>query len=166
LGSIGLRHARLLKTHFNNHDLYAFRSNKNSKKNQLGINEVYDIGEIDKINPDIAFITNPTSKHIFDALFCAKKGMKLFIEKPLSNNEKNIQELIRIIKERDLVTYVTYNLRFHPAIVWLKNYNKKTPLERMANTDEIASATLFLASDAASYITGTTFMVDGGWTSI
>ncbi len=47
---------------------------------------------------------------------------------------------------------------------FVKNYGKKTCLKRMAQAEEIAAATLFLASDAASYITGTAFMVDGGLT--
>lgn len=50
--------------------------------------------------------------------------------------------------------------------IFVKNYEKITPLKRMGKTEEIATAVLFLSSDAASYITGSTFMVDGGWTAI
>ena len=50
--------------------------------------------------------------------------------------------------------------------VFVKHYSKKTPLKRLGLAEEVASTALFLASDAASYITGSTVMVDGGWVSI
>jgi NAD(P)-dependent dehydrogenase (short-subunit alcohol dehydrogenase family) len=50
--------------------------------------------------------------------------------------------------------------------LFMERYNRRTALKRMGRPEEMAAATLFLASDAASYITGTTFMVDGGWTCI
>ena len=39
------------------------------------------------------------------------------------------------------------------------------PLRRFAEMSEIASAVVFLASDAASMVTGTSLLVDGGWTA-
>ena len=44
-----------------------------------------------------------------------------------------------------------------------KEYEKKTPLKRLAKEEDIKGISVFLASDASSYITGQCIMVDGGW---
>ena len=50
-----------------------------------------------------------------------------------------------------------------------KEFKRETlnniPLGRFADMSEIASSVVFLASDAASMITGTSLLVDGGWTA-
>ena len=43
-----------------------------------------------------------------------------------------------------------------------KAEENKIPMHRIGEPNEIAKVALFLASDAASYITGTTIYVDGG----
>ncbi len=49
---------------------------------------------------------------------------------------------------------------------FVQQYSHKSPLKRMGKPDEIASVILFLASEAASFVTGATIMVDGGWTAV
>jgi NAD(P)-dependent dehydrogenase (short-subunit alcohol dehydrogenase family) len=50
--------------------------------------------------------------------------------------------------------------------IFVEQYSNKTPLKRLGRAEEVASTALFLASDAASYITGATIVVDGGWTAL
>lgn len=48
---------------------------------------------------------------------------------------------------------------------FLSNYNKHTPLGRMADEIDMKGPIVFMASEASRYITGHNLMVDGGWTS-
>ena len=45
----------------------------------------------------------------------------------------------------------------------IDSWASQTPMRRMAKADEIGAAVAFLASNRASYITGVTLPVDGGW---
>jgi len=49
---------------------------------------------------------------------------------------------------------------------FIKNYQKKVPLKRLGDPEEVGNVVTFLASDASSYITGVNVLVDGGWSII
>lgn len=49
---------------------------------------------------------------------------------------------------------------------WSRAYADKGALRRWAQPGEMAGAAVFLASDAASFVTGSVLLVDGGWTAV
>ncbi|MEQ8534849.1 MAG: SDR family oxidoreductase, partial [Imperialibacter sp.] len=46
---------------------------------------------------------------------------------------------------------------------FVKRYESRTPLGRMAIEDDFRGAIAYLASDMAAYVTGQVLRVDGGW---
>ena len=47
--------------------------------------------------------------------------------------------------------------------LFIKRYESRTPLERMANPQDLKGAMAFLASDLSEYVTGHVLEVNGGW---
>jgi NAD(P)-dependent dehydrogenase (short-subunit alcohol dehydrogenase family) len=58
---------------------------------------------------------------------------------------------------------LTNVIRSGGGAIKVEEYERRTPLGRIAETYEIADAVTFLASRRAAYITGETLVVDGGW---
>ncbi|MBV8354656.1 MAG: SDR family oxidoreductase, partial [Candidatus Eremiobacteraeota bacterium] len=61
-------------------------------------------------------------------------------------------------------TALTAPIKARPEIY--EKYAAHTVLGRWGTIHEVGAAVAFLASDAASYISGTWFLIDGGWTAI
>jgi 3-oxoacyl-[acyl-carrier protein] reductase len=57
---------------------------------------------------------------------------------------------------------LTEAIQMHRGAAFIKNMEDAIPLGRLGSPRDVANAFLFLASDDASYITGTTIIVDGG----
>jgi NAD(P)-dependent dehydrogenase (short-subunit alcohol dehydrogenase family) len=61
-------------------------------------------------------------------------------------------------------TPLTNQIKAHPD--WYRAYAERSALGRWASADEMAGPVVFLASDAASFVTGSLLFADGGWTAV
>ena len=135
LGAIGQRHARnLRRLHGKNIDLLAYRASGHNHvltdrleirkggnlERDLNIKTFSKYGKALDQKPDAVIISNPSSLHLRFALRAAQKGCHLFIEKPLSNDLKGVDSLIKVIKKKKLISLVGYQLRFHPLLLYVK----------------------------------------------
>lgn len=150
LGSIGQRHLRNLKSLLNNNvDIYALRSkysnnlvidSGNAKRvksleEYYGIKTFHNVEEAFNIQPEIVFITNPSSLHIPIALKAAKYKCNLFIEKPLSSSMENIDLLRKIVKDNNLFAAVGYQSKFNPSHKVIKEIINSNELGKVIDAE-------------------------------
>lgn len=133
MGSIGQRHIQNAKKIFKNSNFFALRKTnhnniiesaklkrKEDLKKYYSLKKIFKSSESIKINPFITFICNPTSLHTDTAIEFASRGSHIFIEKPIGVNKNKIKKLKKILKRKKLCSFIGYQFRFHPAIIYLK----------------------------------------------
>ena len=130
-GSIGKRHfENLIKLGYS--DIIICTKNPQTKKIvKKGIKVVNSLNLAIKENPDVSIICNETSLHISTAIKLAKNNSHLFIEKPLSNSLKNSSELLKLVKQKKLLTMIGCNMRFHDGIKKIKKLLEKNEIGRV-----------------------------------
>ena len=122
-GSIGRRHVRCLK---------------NCGRAVLGICEIndtlrhevaaqYGVAEVFANLPDAlerpwtaAVVATPAHTHIPIALELAKQNIHLLIEKPLATQPAGVDDLVRLVEQRELCAGVAYVWRAHPGLAAMR----------------------------------------------
>lgn len=149
LGSIGQRHVRLLKEIDPDVEIDVYRKRKLgilinddlSVEHNVDLESYYDIHALYNLEAalknyyDAVFITNPISFHIEYAQEIANSGHNIFIEKPLGNTLKGTNQLLKTIESKKLTSFVGYQMRFHPALIKLRDIIKKHVLGHVISAD-------------------------------
>lgn len=120
LGSIAQKHIDAINKIDQSTSIYALRSNTNSKS-FTNIIDLYNLTEVPN-DIDFILISNPTSLHSKTILKVIDFNKPLFIEKPVFDSIINNEEIVRLIEKKNIKTYVGCNLRFHPALNFIKTY--------------------------------------------
>ncbi|MBI4992207.1 MAG: Gfo/Idh/MocA family oxidoreductase [Candidatus Harrisonbacteria bacterium] len=130
IGSMGQRHFRNLNGL--RQEIALFRSKQTTtpfiekffeeqRKKGLLIPLFYDLElALTSFRPDAVVVANPNSLHMPISLAGARAGCHLFIEKPVSHTMDQMDELTELLKKKNLIAMVGYNLRFHPLLQLMK----------------------------------------------
>ena len=125
LGSIGRRHIGIINNIFPDVNIVLLRHKKCSEKEygSLRINQcVTTLNDAIKTKPQAAIIANPATKHVEIAKYLAYNGIDILVEKPISTNSKDAEELVKICEKNNVILMVAYNLRFLPSLMHFKQY--------------------------------------------
>jgi NAD(P)-dependent dehydrogenase (short-subunit alcohol dehydrogenase family) len=96
--------------------------------------------------------------------YCASKGAVAQLTKAMAVELAPYGVTVNAVAPTFLETAMTRpmferNPAFHEEVL------RRIPMGRLGRPEEVAAAVVYLASDGAALVTGTTLMVDGGWTA-
>lgn len=123
LGSIGQRHLRnLMQIGF--FEFYALRKRNHPLPEEfscIDIKVINEINEIAEIKPNLCIIAAPPSFQQEVLPVVVNNGINFFIEKPIGVDITSLEKLTPIINQKNIISMVGFNLRFHPLFFKLKD---------------------------------------------
>ena len=77
-------------------------------------NRFTDLGKLLELKPEIVFVSSPTETHFEIVMECLKAGTNVYVDKPLSYNLSEAEEMTALAEEQGLLLAVGFNRRFVP----------------------------------------------------
>jgi glucose 1-dehydrogenase len=107
---------------------------------------------ISSVHEDLPMPTN--------APYCAAKGGLRMLMRTIAVELAPHKITVNNIGPGAIDTPMDAPLKQHPEL--MKDLLAEIPLGRMGQPEEVAELAVYLASDAAAYVTGETYFIDGG----
>jgi NAD(P)-dependent dehydrogenase (short-subunit alcohol dehydrogenase family) len=95
--------------------------------------------------------------------YCATKGAVELLTKALAMELSPRGIRVNCVAPGNIRTAMNASVLAVPE--YERGMVEATPLRRIGSVEEVAPAIVFLASEAAGFVQGATFLVDGGWTA-
>ncbi|MAJ23146.1 MAG: oxidoreductase [Candidatus Pelagibacter sp. TMED64] len=131
--------------------LCTFKMLENKNRKKIGGSIINMSSQLGHVGAPIRSVYNMT-KFGLEGL---TKGMAI----DLAKNNIRVNTVCPTFVETPMIKRFFKNKKFKKEVI------SNIPLGRVADASDVATAVAFLASDASSMITGTSILVDGGWTA-
>ena len=127
LGSIGKKHVDAIYALGLDFTIYALRGGESFHETYKGVINVSSTDEI-QTAIDFIIISNITSAHEATIMKILGLQSPIFIEKPVLSDLGNVSMISSKLREKNVLTYIACNLRFHSGLQFLKKYlDEKKP---------------------------------------
>lgn len=122
-GSISRKYIRFIKLYYPEVQIYILSSERNKIYKEANLVDGFysNFSYSKNLNPDGVIIASPATKHLSDSLNFIDLGIPILIEKPLSNNLKNVSNFQKIVKEKKSKVLVGYLIRHSEIANLFKN---------------------------------------------
>ena len=117
-GSIGQRHAKNLEKKCK---VFFYDPNLLHSNNSPNVIQISKLSETFNLNIDGIIISTPSNQHIKIAKKYLSFKCPILIEKPISNNTKNVKSFLDQAKKQNSTIFVSSNMRYHPGPEKIKN---------------------------------------------
>ena len=115
-------------------------------------------GSIINISSQMGHVGGPI-RSVYNMTKFGLEGLTKGMAIDLAKNNIRVNTVCPTFVDTPMTKRFFKNKKFKREII------EKIPLARVAEVSDVATAVAFLASDASSMITGTSILVDGGWTA-